>query len=66
MNSSVKFYGHFVFSQSLGFFLPTDRNICDFNFNIREHKTLKQSQNTFSYVVLLLTKNTATKNVPEL
>jgi hypothetical protein len=62
----VKFYGYLVFSQSLIFFLPIDRNVCDFNFNIREHKTLKQSQNTLSYVVHLLTKNTATKNIPEL
>ena len=66
MKSSFKFYGYLVFSQSLRSFLPTDRKDCDFNFNIRENKTLKQFQNTLSYVVLLLTKNTATKNVPEL
>lgn len=68
MKFSDKFYGYLVFSHSLRFFLPTDRNDCDLNFNVREHKKLKLKtfQITLNYVELLLTKNTATQNVPEL
>ena len=72
----INFHEYLVFSQSARLLLATYSNDYDFKSNFRWHENcnLHSSEVTnsespgdiLSYVALLLTKNTTTKNVPEL